>query len=420
MKTQKILTTTKAVELITEFLEKNYDIDFNEKYSKYYYYIIYKFWTYSTHIKDIEYTNISNNVFRTWLNINYKTKRLVDIIKSDLLELGLLESDGSYYKFNNGNKIKSKAIGYKLTDIFFNNTDIKILDFIAPKKIKKELEILPAYKNHIKSLKSLKIDYIGCINFINEKVKEGNYEIKPKNGEIRILTEEIAKTWILHAFNIKNKYYYFSKGKKVDRVYSNLTNFPSKLKDFLFFNKGIKTGVKDIVNSQPLFINVMMFNDGIIDENFKSDCENGIFYEELMKITKQDRDTTKTLVYTYILFGKHNDNTPLMKAMKTLYPIVYQYIKDKKGNNDTSEVFNEDDNDYSIIYTGDGNKTFSHILQNTEAELIMNVTKKILHKNNQLGLTIHDAIFCEEIHYDKIVKELIAEFGKYNITPKIK
>ena len=417
---QKLLTTAKAIELITTHVESNYDVDFNKKYTKYYYYILYNIWTLQSTIKDKEMVDISQVTFINWLNINYKSKKLVEIIKRDLITLGLVETDNYYYKTTTKTgAVKSKCIGYKLSGIFFNNTDIQIIDFKAPKAIKKELEALPAYKNHISSLKSLKIDYTGCVAYINEKLKLGNFKIKSKNGIERTLTDEIAKTWILHAFNVKNKYFYFTKGKKVDRVYSNLTNFPSKLKEFLFFNKGINCVVTDIVNSQPLFINVMMFNDGIIDENFKKDCENGVFYEELMKITGEDRDTTKTLVYTHILFGKHKDNTKLMSAMKTLYPIAYQYIKDKKGDNDTCEVFNEDDNDYSIVYTGEGNKTFSHMLQNTEAELIMNVTRTVLHKHKQLGLTIHDAVFYEEIHKDTIEAELTREFNKYKITPKI-
>lgn len=422
MQSQKLLTTTKAVELITNHLENNYDADYNKKYSKYYYYIIYQIWTLSTMVDaKKEYTLISAALFIEWLNINYKSKRLVDLIKQDLMQIGLLESDQYYFKTTSrtGN-VKSKCIGYKLSPIFFNNTTIQIIDFKAPKAIKKELEILPIYSKHIDSLKKIKIDYTSCINFIEEKLKQGDFKIKSKGGVARVLNDEIAKTWILHAFNMKNKYFYFTKGKKVERVYSNLTNFPSKLKGFLFFNKHIKCVVTDIVNSQPLFINVMMYKDGIIDEAFKKDCEDGIFYDVLTKYTLEDRDTTKTMVYTNILFGKHRDNTKLMQAMKALYPIAYQYIKDKKGDNDTSEVFNEEDNDYSIVYTGDGNKSFSHMLQNIEAELIItDVTRTVLHKNKQLGLTIHDAIFYEEQHTKQVEAEIIKQFNKYKITPKL-
>lgn len=441
-KAEKILLTPKSVELISNYVQTNYTSDYSTKYLKYYYYILYNVWVHSQKFHNLTYVPIAKGMWRSWLSVRIKTKALVDIIKDDLVTLGILECDNYYYSTTrqNGDK-KFKVLGYKLSESFFMvqkyttysiskineyeysiSNKISVLDFTAPKTIYKELELNDTYRYHITSLKELKIDYINALNFINTNINKLSIKPKPRTTTPRILTEDVALNWTLHCFMVQNKYFYLNKGNDVDRLFTNLTNFPGKLKDFLYFNKGIPCKAVDVVNSQPLLINALMYQDGVTDVNYLSDCEQGLFYEKMntamgLELNEHNRNVIKVQVYTYILFGKTNEATKLMKAFKLLYPIAYKYIVEQKQYGDVIEVIDGDDTEYKD--DSRGNNKFAIRLQNIEAAIVMKAAETV-HKKKLLCLTIHDALFVEEHNKSFAEKQLIKEFNKYNINPKIK
>jgi len=161
----------------------------------------------------------------------------------------------------------------------------------------------------------------------------------------------------------------------------------------------------DIDNSQPLFFAVWLKKE-IGEDNFNDEIrkyvecvKNGLIYDEIQQAFPKklkSRKDAKILMYK-ILFGDNIDKKSESKIFSSLYPTVYEYIKEFK-------------------YLSTSYKSLAHELQALESDFIFNkVVLEIKKKFPKIKLfTVHDSIvypskYKEEINiiFRKHMKKMI-------------
>lgn len=238
--------------------------------------------------------------------------------------------------------------------------------------------ILPNIREKlIDSLKEIKIDYDGAINFIkkmkdNKKIDESKYQ---RN--------------LISIDNISNQHIYFN-FDDYGRFHTNYTILKKEIRnDFLTINNEMISEV-DINNSQPLFFAVILKKElthinGDTKKYFDL-VKSGLLYDDIIANSYlKTRSEAKELIYK-VLFGNNlKANKKVNKVFKNLYPSVYEYILE----------FKEQRKNY---------KELSHELQKMESEFIFNnVIKEIYSTYPEIVLfTVHDSILFPKSYQEKV------------------
>jgi hypothetical protein len=159
----------------------------------------------------------------------------------------------------------------------------------------------------------------------------------------------------------------------------------------------------DISNSQPLFLTVLMKNEMLINKLIQKDVTNyielvekGLIYQYIMeKGNIKEREDAKVLIYK-VLFGPNDETKIENKLFSSLFPTVYEFIRN----------FKEVNGDY---------KSLSHKLQLLESDFIYNkVIKHIMNTYPKIKLfTIHDSIIVPDKYYNDVKQ--IFDYYKRNI-----
>jgi len=189
----------------------------------------------------------------------------------------------------------------------------------------------------------------------------------------------------------------------LSRVHTNLTNLPKEFRQFLRCN-GEPFWELDIRNSQPL-IATIVFQDilnkqGITDLPsdlllYKSDCENGLFYEYFMKLndiepTPEARSRFKTRFFTRVFFSPVRVPEPeLCIQFKERYPTCYDIMCKIKGGVNSNT-----------------HRDFAIELQRAEAQIIFDEINVGLIKMGIPAYNIFDSILFLPEHH-KIVLDII-------------
>lgn len=307
---------------------------------------------------------------------------------SDLLEIlnGLIESNGTYLGGN-------YSIGYRINTDFLQVGKLTECDIdfnlIFDKVLSKEYWIgkYPDNKNLIEDCYNASIDLDEYLFWMRNNIGIELSPVYNKNTGIlekRFLTEDKIYLYFCMALKVNLKNLWF-KVSDEGRFYSSISNLPKSSVNFIrLYNE--KTISVDISNCQPLLLSTMIEN-----ENYKNDCVNGIFYEELMKNLPGglSRNEVKVMCYKYIFFGKNKlKSGKLYSAMNSKYNGVIEEINKIKEESCLAKK-----------------------LQKIESDIFVNNIGKIkIHK-----LLRHDEVVVSLSNELRIKEYLRKEFNKLNI-----
>ena len=305
-----------------------------------------------------------------------------------LLNVGLIEINEKFF-----NDRFSK--GYKIQTSFLSNTKFTEieLDFnkIFNKTTSKQTWVrqYPEHRELIKYCYNVKIDMDEYIYWLNNNI---GYKLKPilKDGRIvnRYLTHERIYLHINLCLKINFGNIWF-KLSDVGRFYSSISNMPSTCLPFLkLYNKGIIE--RDVSNCQPLLLATIVDCD-----DYKRDCENGIFYKRLADELKMDINDFKNLSYKWIFFNTNPlKSGKIYECMEKIYKGLIHQINDIKLD---TKLSNE--------------------LQKLESDIFV---KEIGLNNEIRKLLRHDSVLIHEEYIDEIDAMIVSAFKKLKLKVKIK
>ena len=326
------------------------------------------------------------------------------IIES-LDKAGLFKSikKGFYDKENPANSKSAVYTLYSFVDYTFislteeSDDGVVVLDYKL-----KELENTPLNNDtFINVLMNAKIHAAEAILAEYKYFKEPN-----KDGTLKTITSFISRVNAILNFL---KFRFASKGDSVDRVYSSFSSLSKISRKFITYN-GKPFYEVDIKNCQPLLLICLLIENGYsIDSDYVKNVVSGKFYESLMEEAKNQgyttqksiksknnelefidmmmniRDDVKILCYSDIFFAKKLNNTNIVKVFKSLYPLVYDALKQ----------LTEQEN------------TLANQLQNLEADIVLNVVPKSPY------FTVHDAIYLtNKTELENVKRDLAFEIKK--------
>jgi len=278
------------------------------------------------------YVDIHSNEFRNF-DIMIEGIRLRHVDLLDILD-GLIKCNETYLngKYSYGWRINTDFL------LFSNLTEIEIdFNLIFKRNKNKEFWIIkyPQHKNLIEDAYRAEIDLDAYLKWMNDNVGiELNPVYNKKTGmlERRFLTPERIYNHFNLALKLNVKNIWFKLSNE-GRFYSSISNLPSKSIDFIKLY-GFETTRIDIKNCQPLLLSSKINND-----DFKRDCELGLFYDNIgttlfgESVSTQTRTKIKLMCYKFILFGsKPLKSGKLYDAMEKLYGDTIHQINNIKND----------------------------------------------------------------------------------------
>ncbi|HEY5124519.1 MAG TPA: hypothetical protein VIK14_12370 [Ignavibacteria bacterium] len=244
-------------------------------------------------------------------------------------------------------------------------------------------------------------------------------------------TGESYNSAIVSINMVNNEEKYSSIDEAGGRFYSNLTNMPSELRQFVIVNNRYLRANVDIKNSQPYFTIMILTNPGglvrfaknkefaMILKNLKipdtDDIKlyinlvtNGQFYEYLMPYFKAKglpctRDEVKKQVMI-ILFDQNRKRVSRAKRIfRKLFPTVH--------------------NIFCIVRGEGGGERFPILLQAIEAYIVLRVILPKLNSEHPeiIAFTIHDSLLVTDNPeiMEKVMTEELTKFTGYSPILKI-
>lgn len=187
------------------------------------------------------------------------------------------------------------------------------------------------------------------------------------------------------------------------RVYTNLSNLNSDLRQFLYYKptKG-KVVNLDIRNSQPYLFSLLLM-DQYRDQTLPEDVAlyitltaNGSFYEEMMVhlgVASSDRRAFKIRFFASIFFCKthYSQRTTEGKLFETLFPNVSRLV---------------------THYKEGGHNQLAIRMQQAEASIILKTVGAELGKQRIWWSSIHDSVVVEEAHAEAVKALIVDAFSK--------
>lgn len=201
-----------------------------------------------------------------------------------------------------------------------------------------------------------------------------------------------------------NKSLRFNRNGTNNRLDTNLTNLASDLKPFII---GWENMVYlDLKNSQPVIFNSILkdyfpsASEDLMMEirKYQAATFSGEWYEELMKIFKKDRESSKDL-WMIIAYSKNKKHVHIKNQFKSVFPNIYQIIENIKKTN---------------------YKNFAVSLQKLESEIFIDKICRRLVDEDIIPFSVHDALIVKK-EEAKRTKEIMEEvlFEYLGGTPKI-
>lgn len=319
-----------------------------------------------------EKETINSEIFIRYFTNNYYI-RYKDILSELEIITKVPHSDGTWYE-------KGKySLKYKVHNKYLEMDELCLVvigegrkKYDRPMSIDDRLDLDDRYINTIDKLE---------INIVNAIEAEMNYCYENE------LPLSVLKIRLNRLFYLKQKRF-IKKGNKVDRIYHSFTNISKVSRKHL----NIKMNYIDLKNSQPLILVYYLINNGmLVDDNYKLDCEEGMFYERFYDLYNDIdiRTKIKQNIYKSIFFG-FNQNSLVNKRFKELYPSTWSSL------NDISKT----------------DITLASRLQNIEAELFCNLVPK----KSKNYFTLFDAIyFSDSNDIPYIIKEINDFFNNLGV-----
>jgi hypothetical protein len=391
----KLLIPIKVQELVIFTIQKEIDfINLNEKQKSNLNKQLLSLWYYIYNAQKSDDNVINLNGFvnihskylqKFYIRLNKKLfgyKPLLNLLK----DVNLIDINGKFSKgkFSESYRIKS--------DIFNNQFEEIELDFDKIfNNIKNKSYWIKKYPTHSKIIKDTYEVKVDLNDYILWLTNNNGLELKPviKNGVLqkRFLTQERIYDYINDVLKVNYDNMWF-KVSDEGRFYNSTTNLSYTSLPFIKLKRR-KLKEIDIANCQPLILSKLINSD-----EYKNDCELGIFYDNLANELGMKRTEIKVLSYKLIFFSNKKLNTgKTYNAMEKLYPGVIEQINELR---DKIEISKE--------------------MQKIESDIFVN---KIGSLDFKMMLR-HDAVLVYEEDYDIIKNYVIIEFNKIGLNPTIK
>jgi hypothetical protein len=177
------------------------------------------------------------------------------------------------------------------------------------------------------------------------------------------------------------------------RFHTNYTVLKKVIRDEHITIDGQEVEEIDIKNSQPLFLSILMKEEGFDKdhpeeyERYYKSVKSGNIYEEYMEVSGWERKVCKKAMYK-ILFANNSlkgKNARINKHFKSIYPEVWNWLK----------LVKDSAGDHRVI---------AHSLQRKESNLIFDhICYKIYRDMPEVKIfTVHDSIFFQKKHHDRV------------------
>ena len=188
------------------------------------------------------------------------------------------------------------------------------------------------------------------------------------------------------------------------RRYTLVTNLKRELRRCLQVD-GQPLCEIDIKNSQLLFLALEMKRDGVYDNDFFDACVHGALYESIGDHATTTRDAVKKALTQRALFSPNSarcQRSTIMKMFRKLYPVVWKYMFDVKN-------------------CKNGGSKLAKILQNSEADLVIQKVCGRLRRENQIAFVtpVHDCLLFLPGDSDYVHATMQAEFSKLGVNPTL-
>lgn len=345
---------------------------------------------FNNHIDNI-YVNISRTELKIFNVYVGKQLQYIDLLKI-LESTGLIDINSSYEVGKNSKSYRANpAIQYNLIETI----EIDVTKFIKSNASKSEiLAKNPGYETLIENLYLIKIDLPNFFNKLDESI---NQVYKWDKGEPKILTNELAYALKIKAIKINLGIHFFTVSS-TGRVYSSLANLPKVCLPFILLN-GFQPIEIDATNCQPLLLSSIINNI-----QFKTDCELGIFYNEMANHLGISRDEFKILSYAEIFFNNKKITQKMAIKLNTIYPGLSEEINEYKySSKKAAKAQPETD----LLWFR---------LQSLESSIFI---KTALEQITPV-ITRHDSILCLPSQCEEICKSITNKFLEIGISVNLK
>lgn len=429
----KIYIPKKLISLKDILIENGYQKEI--KHINKYLWFVSKIATFKIFNKTHEVVHLNNKYLRRIIGTN-NTSRIKKILEK--LNIVLIDKSYQVNNYSKSYEINEKYIS-KLTPISILDNKLEkniekwsYFDFYSINKndnnkiIKNNLNTYNINNNSSSSEPyedryfDLFLHFSLCFEFLTIEHEEAEKYISYKyiNEELKYIYYSDCITFI------KEKYFFKIVDPKTGRFYTNITNLPKDLRQFLRY-KGEQLIEIDIANSQPFLFNLVISNYSksaklsetigsykgeMITDEYRNVTERGKIYEYFTEkwnteySQKRTREEIKETFFKKIFFctNKMNERYPESKLFQKVFPTEYKIIVETKKN------------DYKYL---------AYILQKLEAEMIIyTICLKLIKKIKDIGIfTIHDSILTT-INNIEIVKQImLKEFQqKFSLMPILK
>ena len=436
--------------------EDQYIYDHQDKYN----YILHKIVegrVFNKSMSSRGFTNLNKNILRSVVG-----KRYTDTVLNDLIALGIVETDRHYI-----NGVKSR--GYRIADKFNGKCVLRDM-FKTEVWVTKMQKLKQAYSNKVSE--SLATEWYNlnqiCINeqaataFIDGKhtnsmrllesfrdsldvayspitkayytgflaeskflssiyslmvVQVMEAELKRKENA-GITVYELLKASITNQYNadvisikkIVKEDFFIEQPDPESRIYTNLTNISTDLRQFLYHKTGKNMSNMDIPNSQPYLFSILLkgkYEGQKLPEDVQKYItltSTGKFYEYVMNLLDVPASERKAFKIQFFA--------------KIFYCTTHYSVRTREGKLFKKEFKNV----YALIneYKEECYKNLSIRMQRTEANIILNNIGDELKQRNIWYSTIHDSVVVMKEHQEEVKTWIISKFlDSVGVAPKV-
>jgi hypothetical protein len=343
------------------------------------------------------YSNLHQDTLRAVLGSRY-----TDTILKDLQGLGIIECDGRKQtgKKSYGYRIHADYAGPAVTRFIFKEAfEAKLQQRQA---VYNQARLAsPAQEATWRDLTSLGIDEKAALAYIRHKYNlEDAKEIEAYNAD---------KCSIL---KIANEEYFLEQPDPKSRIYTNVSNLSSDLRQFLTCKKSANYLVNlDIANSQPYLFALLLrsyYQGRELPEDVKHYLEltsTGRFYEfvmDLLQVSGQERKSFKIDFFGKIFYCRsgYSKRTQEGKVFTREFPNVMGVVDH---------------------YKEAGHEQLAIAMQRSEANIMLHQIAPVVRQQGIWCATIHDSIVCTAEHAETVRTLMLSAFLKaVGMPPLIK
>ncbi|UOG76765.1 hypothetical protein MTX78_09220 [Hymenobacter tibetensis] len=361
---------------------------------------------------DDGYANLSSVTLREFLG-----KRYADRIVKELLAWGVIECDG---KAAEG----YKCYGYRIHPSHISKT---VLVKVRNEKMVRKLRIQRAtyqqqhqHDPRWKNLTQLTIRYQDALAHIDTKRETALAVTQPDQYAERKEIEDLYTMELESIRKLSVGDFFLEQPDPASRVYTNLSNLSTDLRQFLVFRKTKNTLVNlDIANSQPYLFSLLLMQH-YHSQDIPADVQKyieltsaGRFYEFLMEALNVPLSERKAFKPDF--FGKvfycssyYSKRTPEGKYFQEAFPnvgVVVDYYKELGKQHYEKKAY----------------KHLSITMQRQEAQIILRTIGTDLQKKKIWYSTIHDSVVVLEEHAETVKTLILDAFrAAVGVPPKVK